>query len=90
MSVMESQTTGVSSVCLAFIYTNAKEYIKASVTGLCEGNPPVIGRFPTQRASNEETVSISATEYGNGISKRSYWLSFNEQALKYGMLHKCL
>ena len=27
-------------------------------TGLCEGNPPVTGRFPSQRASNSENVSI--------------------------------
>ena len=29
-----------------------------SVTGLCEGNPPVTGGFPSQRASNTENVSI--------------------------------
>ena len=28
------------------------------VTGLCEGNPPVTGGFPSQRASNTENVSI--------------------------------
>ena len=27
---------------------------KLRVTGLCEGNPPVTGRFPSQRASNVE------------------------------------
>ena len=26
------------------------------VTGLCEGNSPVTGEFPTQRASNAENV----------------------------------
>ena len=31
---------------------------KLRVTGLSEGNPPVTGRFPSQRASNEENVSI--------------------------------
>ena len=29
---------------------------KLRVTGLCEGNSPVTGVFPTQRASNAETV----------------------------------
>ena len=29
-----------------------KENIKLRVTGLCEGNSPVTGEFPTQRASN--------------------------------------
>ena len=28
------------------------------VTGLCEGNSPVTGVFPTQRASNAENISI--------------------------------
>ena len=28
------------------------------LTGLCEGNSPVTGEFPTQRASNAEKVSI--------------------------------
>ena len=31
---------------------------KLPVTGLCEGNSPVTGEFPTQRASNAENVSI--------------------------------
>ena len=35
-----------------------KENIKAPGTGLCEGNSPVTGEFPAQRASNAEIVSI--------------------------------
>ena len=31
---------------------------KFRVTGLCEGNSPVTGDFPAQRASNAENVSI--------------------------------
>ena len=31
---------------------------KLRVTGLCAGNSPVIGKFPAQRASNAENVSI--------------------------------
>ena len=31
---------------------------KLRVTGLCDGNSPVSGEFPTQRASNAENVSI--------------------------------
>ena len=31
---------------------------KLRVTGLCEGNPPVTGGLPSQRASNAEGVSI--------------------------------
>ena len=36
----------------------SKKTPKLSVTGLCEGNPPVIGVFPSQRANNAENVSI--------------------------------
>ena len=35
-----------------------KEKSKLRVTGLCEGNSPVTDEFPTQRASNAESVSI--------------------------------
>ena len=31
---------------------------KLRVTGVCEGNPPVTGGFPSQKASNAENVSI--------------------------------
>ena len=31
---------------------------KLRVTGLCEGNSPVTGKFPTQRASNAKSASI--------------------------------
>ena len=36
----------------------SKKTSKLRVTGLCEGNSPVTGEFPTQRASNAENVSI--------------------------------
>ena len=36
----------------------SKKTSKLRVTGLCEGNSPVTGEFPTKRASNEEYVSI--------------------------------
>ena len=35
-----------------------KKISKLRVTGLCVGNSPVTGEFPTQRASNTENVSI--------------------------------
>ena len=35
-----------------------KKISKLRVTGLCEGNSPVSGEFPAQRASNAEYVSI--------------------------------
>ena len=36
----------------------SKKTSKLRVTGVCEGNPPVTGGFPSQRASNTERVSI--------------------------------
>ena len=36
----------------------SKNTSKLRVTGLCEGNPPVNGGFPSQRASNAENASI--------------------------------
>ena len=36
----------------------SKKKSKLRVTGLCEGNSPVTGEFPTQRACNMENVSI--------------------------------
>ena len=38
--------------------TQIKENIKLRVTGLCEGNSPITGEFPAQKASNAENVSI--------------------------------
>ena len=36
----------------------SKNTSKLRVTGLCDGNSPVTGEFPAQRASNAENVSI--------------------------------
>ena len=36
----------------------SKKTSKPRVTGLCEGNSPMTGEFPAQRASNAENVSI--------------------------------
>ena len=44
-----------STVCSG---ADQRKHQKVCVTGLCEGNSPVTGEFPTQRASNVENVSI--------------------------------
>ena len=41
----------------------SKKTSKLRVTGLCEGNSPVTGEFPAQRASNAENVFISFMVY---------------------------
>ena len=41
-----------------------KKTSKPRVTGLCDGNSPVTGEFPVQRASDAENVSISWRHHG--------------------------
>ena len=41
-----------------FVRRKLKKTSKLRVTGLCEGNSPVTGEFPAQRASNVENVYI--------------------------------
>ena len=54
MSLTSSQINGVSIVCSTDCQAQIKEHIKA----LRQGNPPMTGGFLSQRASNEENVSI--------------------------------
>ena len=55
MSIMASQITGVPIVFLDRLFRHRlKKTLKLRVTGLCEGNPPVTGGFPSHRASNVE------------------------------------
>ena len=60
MSTMTSQTTGISIVYSTVFsaYSRPKKISELCVTGLCEGNSPVTGEFPAQRASIAENVSI--------------------------------
>ena len=45
----------------------SKKASKLRITGLCEGNSPVTGEFPAQRASNAENVSIWWRHHGIGL-----------------------
>ena len=47
-----------------FFMRRSKKTAKLRVTGLCEGNPPVTGGFPSLRASNTENVSIWLRHHG--------------------------
>ena len=42
-----------------------KKTSKPRVTGLCEGNPPVTGGFPSQSASNADNISIWWRHHGD-------------------------
>ena len=59
MSAMAPQITSLT-IIYATVYSRhrSKETKKLRVAGLCEGNSPVTGEFPAQRASKAENVSI--------------------------------
>ena len=58
MRMMASKITSLTIVYSA-VYSGAnKKTSKLRVTGLGEGNSPVTGEFPAQRASDAENVSI--------------------------------
>ena len=50
--------------CLLNRTTTSKKTSKLRVSDLCEGNSPVIGEFPAQRASNAENVPIRWRHHG--------------------------
>ena len=88
MSIMASQITSHSVIystpCLGKHQT--KHERSASLT-LCEGNPPVIGGFPSQRASNTESIFMlwqhHAAQYGSGNCYLCYsWYSKCHKKLK--------
>ena len=59
MSAMASQITSVSIVCSTICSgADKKKASELRFTGLCEGNQPVTGGFPSQRASNAENNLI--------------------------------
>ena len=58
MGAIVSQMTSLTIVC-STVYSGAgKKTSKLRVTGLCAGNSPRTGEFPTQMASNAENFSI--------------------------------
>ena len=58
MNAMASQITSVSGVCSTVCSGRTSEKTsKLRTTGLCDGNSPVTGEFPAQKASNAEDVS---------------------------------
>ena len=54
MSTMACQIISVSSVCSTVSSDADQRKQKFCVTGLCEGNPPVTGAFPSQKTSDAE------------------------------------
>ena len=48
----------LNKMILSYLGRWSKKISKLRVTGPCEGNSPMTGEFPTQRASNAENVFI--------------------------------
>ena len=64
MSAMASQITSLTIVySTVYSRSRSKKTSKLRVPCLCEGNLPVTGEFPTQRASNAENISIDCHEF---------------------------
>ena len=59
MGTIASQITSLTIV-YSTVYSGADQgkHKKLRVTGLCVGNTPGTGKFPTQMSSNAENVSI--------------------------------
>ena len=55
------------SVLNRFFRRRSKKTSKLRVTGLCAGNSPVTGEFPTQMASNAKNVSIWWRHHDNNF-----------------------
>ena len=66
MSAMASQITR-RTIVYSSVYSGAdkRKHQKLRITGLCEGNSPVTGEFPTQRASDAENISIWWRHHGS-------------------------
>ena len=61
----------------------SKKTSKLRVTGLCAGNSPATGEFPTQMASNVENVSISWCHHGNNTNKK---MLYNRNQTKHNKI----
>ena len=64
----------------------SKKTSKLCVNGLCAGNSPVTGKFPTQMASNVENVSISWCHHGVYVQE---WVCVVETTFVYEQLCCC-
>ena len=58
IGAIASPITSFTIVYLIVHSGRPKKTPKFRITGLCEGNSPVTGEFPAQKASNAENVSI--------------------------------
>ena len=68
LSTMETQITGVSIVCSP-VCSDQRKYQSSALLALCEGNSPVTGEFPSQKASNAENLSVWWRHHGQSYRR---------------------
>ena len=81
MSAVASQITSLTIVYSIVSRRRSKKTSKLRVTGLCEGNSPVIGEFPAQRASNAENFAFDDVIMFNHIINLGGALFINVQLI---------
>ena len=83
-SAMASQITNLMIVNLS-VYSRlrSKKISKLSVTGFWEGNSPVIGEFPAQRAGNAENVSIRWRHHVHNLFAVTGYIRLRSSGLVY-------
>ena len=82
MSVTASQINGNSIDCSKVSQVNIKKTSKPVLLVLCEGNPPVTGGFPSQRASDAESVSMAWRQHG------IRWINAPQESTRTGDITK--
>ena len=69
MSITASQITSHSTVCsTAHSSWQQRKHQSSALLAVCKGNPPVSRRFPSQRASNVKSISISCPHHASGLT----------------------
>ena len=85
MIAIASPITSLTIVYSTVLFRRrSKKTSKLRVTGLCEGNSPVTGEFPTQRASNAENVSIWWRHHALLLDPLlNHFNNYNNQSFEY-------
>ena len=77
------QTTGSSTAYSIASDWQQRRHQSSAILALCEGNPPVTGGFPSQWASNEESVPILWRHNGEPMSLPYGWRWCRRRPLWY-------
>ena len=77
MSVVVTQIIANLTVCSTACWgKQQRNHQSSALLDLCEGNPPVTGGFPSQRASNAESISMSWHNHSTPLSHYCTWQIF--------------